>query len=1252
MRCSRARACSPRRSDGPLRPSLVRKRILIFLSGCAGLLLLTVATLPWWMGILVRQVGDQYGVTFTSYTTVGYGRWAIENVVWAQPGTHITVARVEGPHPLAWWWQKTGASGVVVDGLSVKVNAAEHVQTEGPGLITGPYSLVRQYDRILPWLPPLELRTGVVSWAEGHVIEVTEVILFDSDAEAVAVSYRGHQGAVAVRMNKRLAETGTGGGEIAKFEASSVADNWTLSGTMIARSNQVQIEGYWLDQVFAVEAAFVQDQWIPDSGKVTASNWRLPAAAFGLGEYYREITGDIAVSWSEGQLGFEPVKIDGLPLDEGAYPPFSIMMQGAGSLASAQIRLLQISTPGLTLEADRPFEISRESVRAGAVSYLDLSADLSKLPKLDATGRVDGRITVTTRAGDWPLVEGTLRGSDVKLASLPVLRGEVAGQLTWPTWTVSEVRLMDDVGGTITLSASGDAKTATIAAGAWTADVPGESLQFFLPVGLTVGRIVARGEVKGTWPEVLHAGSWDATNLTVPRLSPLDVAGSWTGAGQEITADVTTSSGQGLVNLTVQADLTTAKISAASIDHDGTRVVDLGQPIEIAWTDGWRVAGGAMSGPGISAELDYLTPTKGKLEARAQAPDLSWINDWWILPPFIQSVETIALTAEWDQGPLIFTGNVIGELAFDTVGTVHIAAEAEGDYTGTRIKTFRFGQNDREFANMSGVVPGYIDFFGETLWQIDREGAMDLNVLVAPNPAFWKTVGESQHITVSRPDIAVAVKGTWAAPQATGKIAVGRLKIGPEIAGYDWPEITDLAMTLAAELDGVRIDDGRATIDGQTVKWTGRLPVDEVGWSRLRSEPLTYLREQGAAHVEVTGANLATLAKFVPDYLVPVGVVSLDLSFSPGAKIEGKLVLQDAVSRPLGPLGVLQDIGAEIEFSDRTIQVRRLEALMGGQPVRVEGQAAWEVGMKPELNLKLVGTNLPLVRQTGLLLRGDLDLHVTSDAEGRGAVRGTVKLHDGLMLTDVRSLVPSGGGARRETRPPYFSVSVEPFAEWELDLEVQGDRFMRLRTPLLTGEASIAVTLDGTLRNPRALGDVTLGQGVVKLPFARFEIDEGTASLTEAQPYQPQLSFSGTGKRFGYDLTMELTGSANDPQLHLSSDPALPAADVVLMAMAGVAPKEEFIYSQNERALKLGVYFGQEIVSDLLGWEGDGRLSLSTGEKLSRRGKETYRVGYDWKDRWTVTGEYDEFDQYNAGLKWRWLPKPETTAEEEADASK
>src|SRR5690606_25854820 len=111
--------------------------------------------------------------------------------------------------------------------------------------------------------------------------------------------------------------------------------------------------------------------------------------------------------------------------------------------------------------------------------------------------------------------------------------------------------------------------------------------------------------------------------------------------------------------------------------------------------------------------------------------------------------------------------------------------------------------------------------------------------------------------------------------------------------------------------------------------------------------------------------------------------------------------------------------------------------------------------------------------------------------------------------------------------------------------------FMRLRTPVLAGVASINAQLDGTLGTPRAIGEVTLDSGVVKLPFATFQIEEGSARLTAANPYEPQVSLRGSGKRLGYDLLMELSGSASDPRLELSSDPSLPASDVLLFVMAG-----------------------------------------------------------------------------------------------------
>ncbi len=297
-----------------------------------------------------------------------------------------------------------------------------------------------------------------------------------------------------------------------------------------------------------------------------------------------------------------------------------------------------------------------------------------------------------------------------------------------------------------------------------------------------------------------------------------------------------------------------------------------------------------------------------------------------------------------------------------------------------------------------------------------------------------------------------------------------------------------------------------------------------------------------------------------------------------------------------------------------------------------------------EMDLNLKGKNLPLVRSTGVLLRSDLNLRIQSDASGTGNVSGEARLRDGLILVDVGSLVPRGGVASVPARrpPPYFNVEVEPMNQWKLDVRVVGNRFLRLRTPVLTGIASVDARLDGTLQTPRAVGDIILNDGELRLPFARLNIDEAFARLTEADPYDPEIRLEATGQHLGYDLIFELSGKASDPRLDLQASPVLTSEEVLLLVMAGVTPRQSGQSDASNRALKLGMCFSQCVLGDLFGTDENGRLTVSTGERLSRQGKETYRFDYEVADRWTVVAEYDEFDRHNAALKWRLKPGTKT----------
>jgi translocation and assembly module TamB len=71
-----------------------------------------------------------------------------------------------------------------------------------------------------------------------------------------------------------------------------------------------------------------------------------------------------------------------------------------------------------------------------------------------------------------------------------------------------------------------------------------------------------------------------------------------------------------------------------------------------------------------------------------------------------------------------------------------------------------------------------------------------------------------------------------------------------------------------------------------------------------------------------------------------------------------------------------------------------------------------------------------------------------------------------------------------------------------------------------------------------------------------------------------------------------------------------------------------------KRLTVLGAYLGRGFFGGL-GGDDSERLTITSGEQVTQQGGETYLVEYLLGNRWSLVGEYDEFDDYNVGLKWR-----------------
>lgn len=632
----------------------------------------------------------------------------------------------------------------------------------------------------------------------------------------------------------------------------------------------------------------------------------------------------------------------------------------------------------------------------------------------------------------------------------------------------------------------------------------------------------------------------------------------------------------------------------------------------------------------------------------------AWLEDWregeaW---PDV-AVRALAL-----EGGLTADGFVAGEGAVELAwrradGAVLWASfAAAADEAGVELTQWETGQGREVLATGSGLAPWRWRPGARPEWVAVENGAWSLRLDSRPEATVWDGLARALGIALEAPALALSLEGPARAPNGRVDFTAARVGFAGEGLPEGGLELRALRAEAVVAAGEVAVRGLEAEVDGQRVEATGRLVLAEGDVERLRERPFVWLRDHAEGTLRLPEAEVAALARYLPTLLAPAGKVEAELRLSPGARLDGRVVLRDGATRPLGDFGVLHDIDVELALEGMGIRVAQATARAGGQVVEVSGGARREPGKLPALNLSLKAERFPLVRKPGLIVRGDLDLAVKTEADGATRLGGRVTLRDSLVLADIRPLLSASGGGgpagAARARPPYFSVDTPPLGDWRLAVTVRGDRFVRIRTPVFEGRGSTALALEGTLREPRVSGEFTVDPGRILFPFASFAVQEGAVRISRNDPYTARLDFRATGRRLGYDLRLELDGTAEAPQLRLFSTPALDAESLLLMVTAGIAPSQDQTARGAQRLAAVGAYVGRDLLRTLgFATSDEDRLTIRAGEQVSRAGRETYGFEFRLDDRWSLMGDYDEFDAYNMGVRLRFRaaePDVETEA--------
>jgi translocation and assembly module TamB len=1207
------------------------RRLSAYLAAASVVMAAGLALLPWWVAPVLRAVGRPWGAEFASYERVGYGHFILHDLHLRRPGLHVAVESIQAPTPVLWLWLRcTGqAEELVAGSWSVVVQEREKV-TLTPNAMAGWLPLRGTLRHLATgletWVPRASLGAGEVSWPGGG-LQLDAATWTERSLTVPTLNFGAYHGSALLRVPADA--------DLLHLSLHTRDNN----GSARLESGAKEMTGdlLWWDQPLRLEAEYAETGWLPATGTLVAKSWQLPGAVLKLEEHYTALQGQGRIAWREGSYSAE-MNVQGVARQAKGPPPFELVLKGSGDLSHFTLKSAHADLPGISMDLSAPVTFDRQGRFSHGDASFKLLADLEKQPWIAAKGTARGLATLARNANGYPLLTYTLELRDVSFATLRVGSLELRGDLQWPRLTLTHGTVQLTGSEVIEMTGAYDFSLHEWVDLRLKGTLSGKTLAAWLPAGLTFD--MAKFNIEGGGPPAkwAHTGGAELAALGLPRMKPLAARLQWNGLGGRIEHFTTAfSSGSTRVDATGSLQGPELDLATLSLGVDDQECLRLAHPAVLSWRDGLSCDSLELGGQG-DASLALRWAEEGALKLALHRIPSRWLNDLILLEGPAWELDSLLLEGKWDKGPMSFSAVAAATLDLGAGQSASLELDALGDKDGIQVKSLLVKEGTQLVLKAEGQLPVSLLPGSRPPQVLLGAGPLRAELSTGTGALFWRKFSELSGVEIMEPRASAHVEGTWAHPLGELRLQAARLSLNRERFGAEYPALEGLDLLLKGDDQVLTLEKLVVSVEGQAVQAQGKLPFATGAWSELWASPLSFARRGAEWSLAIPDADVASFGRFLPQFMAPKGRVTVALNSQKGGVITGTLLLHDAASRPLGALGVFQEINAELKLEGRALELRGVTAKLGGQALTLSGTVRYPQDGIPRYALLLRGENLPFVRQSGLLVRGDLDLRLESTAAGATLLAGTVGMRDSLFFSDLKTLLPRGPKGPSH-QAPYFAVGRMPFAAWLLDVTLAGKSFLRVRTPVFRAVASAQFHLGGTLGEPLLVGEATLGEGQVLMPFASLTHMEGRARITEEKPHELELYMRSSGRRYNYELGMELTGSAEDPRVTFSSSPPLESEQLMLMVMTGAAPANEIVFSSSQRFARIGTYLGQTLLGNLSGDTGDSsRISVSSGEKVSRQGRETYEVQYKIGERWKWVGEYDEFDDFNLGIKWRLYP--------------
>lgn len=1208
-----------------------------------GLLLFAIS--PLWMPWVLRSLTVNKGLYYSRYERKGFDQFELHDVTYTNSAFVFHAKSIRSLTPLAIGEKILRRKAITPSEYSVSNWVLEVTEAKTDGPASAPYEKIEQIQELAltarKFISRAGLTNGVIMLG-GKQFQVTHLTWSNAVISGIVISTDFKQSFTVEVNNQAPSETGIQG----KMDPFGADIRFQISRS----AHQAELNGWvkWQTNLMTAGAAFTPNRELPAWGFLEATNLVIPGEVFNLPDY-KAFLGGLTASWTNQEFKVSAeANSETMPGVIRAFPA-SLILKASGDTNQVKVTSLEISSEPLRIYLTSPTAVDFRGKLLSPESAIHFDFNAAKQKVFNAQGLFVGDVRLKPGKSDYPELTYSVRGHAMAYREMEATDLSLDGSLLWPVTEIKHLLVQFGPGSQLEIKAKGNLETQVIESGLVTAE--GGFLNSFLPDSVFYRDLQLQSTFSGAVTNFTSTGHFSVRKLYAGPSKELDAKVAWSGGQQGLTnLEMELISGKSTARVQGKASYTTNAVgvvlSHLEIGRDGVNrrltsrgdtTLRLGLGVhKTVEMSGFDLFGGDSSLQ-ASARIDY--PIEGELKVTGQNLEPELLNDFLESVPEDLLVKSVELNAGWTNSPVWFSVASEALIFAESNLTFSASLKATGDEKGIRLNELSVKGNTNEIITGTGLLPMFVDLRGTSVVHF-QDGPLSLQLLSTTNETFWAKIEPLIHISLEKPRVEARLGGSWKSP--TGSLLFTAAKVDPLLTNNVSDKLPALEMlrgSVQITPTNIFMDKLTLMVEGQPLEAVFRVPFIP-GAIELKDKIKPELAE-GA--LKIRNARVGAFARIIPQFLSPQGLVDVNLNLTPGTNVSGYIAMRGVATRPIVPLGAIQEIHGALVFSNHLVHFDNLAASVGGESVVISGQTDLNTldptTHIPLFNLTLFGTNLPIVRQTELVLRSDLDLVIEKTNDAPPQIHGRLLLRDSIFLSDIKSLMP-GKTASVQKRPPYFSIEQKQLADWGLNVSVRGDQFIKIRSPFFRGVASANLNLTGTLKDPVALGEIRLNSGTFQFPFSSLELSQGLVSLTSDDPFRPKLFVNAGSRAFGYDVKMEVSGNAEEPMIQFSSNPGLASDQIVLMLTAGEVPKDEINFSNQQKASRFGMFLGKSLFSKLTGSDGGSdRLIIRSGENVTESGSETYYVEYKLSDDWSIVGEYDRFNALNAGFKWRFLSR-------------